>query len=331
MKKTALWVTAATLAVLAGIYGLWDHSATPADRAASLLREARYALQRGNNEKALEAFESAAALDLRSFQARMGIATAQTLRRRFAEAVRALREATPLAGVNPEAWASLARGFRHARATQEAVSAYGTAVDLAPDRTDLLIELADLYSSGGADDEALAAYRRAELDHADRADLHAGVGRIHIRQGTLDSAAARFGRALREDPGNPDLLAERAQVDLRLGFPERAVPGLRQALDREPYHLHARYLLGRALLKLGRQEEAKGELATFERYRRIVDQIQSLEESGAEHPTAEAYHTLSHLYARVGQDSLSEHTFKRATELDPMVTAQEAINRLNTY
>ncbi len=123
MTKTALWITVSALAVLAGIYGLWGRSVSPIDRAASLLQEARYALQRGNNEEALEAFERAAVLDPRSLQARMGIATAQTLRRRFAEAVRALHKATPLAGVNPEAWTSLARGFRGARATQEAVSA----------------------------------------------------------------------------------------------------------------------------------------------------------------------------------------------------------------
>ena len=332
-KRVTIPVLIALL--LAGI-GYFRMSATsPSQQAAALCIEGDEALLRADDEGALAAYRKARDKDPDNPQSHLGIARVQIRRRQFVQAARTLRSVVSLAGDDAETWIALARVFRDARAFEQGISVYSKAIELAPERTELLIELGNLYSSwehkGLHEVEAEKCYRQAEALWPDDPRIHAGLGRLFSLQSAYDSAAVRLRQALRHKPEDPELLTDFAEVAILRGTPQKAPPYLRQALTADPYHPRARYFLGRTYLMVGQKAEADREFAIFKRQKKVWDQIQSLEKSAAERPTAEAYQMLSHLYARMDRDSLAAERLRRATALDPMVTIPQEVDQTGAF
>lgn len=132
-------------------------------------------------------------------------------------------------------------------------------------------------------------------------------------------------------PGDAGLLCDLGEVSLRGGRAEEAVVYFEGALRRDPRLARARYLLGRAYVRAGREEEGRRELEAFARQGRHAGRIELLEKAMAERPTAEGYLELSHLYASLGQDSLAAVYLTRATGLDPMKAAPQEVERMGRW
>lgn len=332
-KRVTIPVLIALL--LAGIGYFWMSAASPSRQAAALCTAGDEALLRADDEGALAAYRKARDKDPDNPRGHLGIARVQIRRRRFVQAARTLKPVVALAGNDAETWVALARLLRDARALEQGIPVYSKAIELAPERTELLIELGNLYSSWGHKGlhvvEAEKCYRRAEALRPDDPRIHTGLGRLFSLQGTYDSAAVRLKQALRHKPEDPELLTDFAEVAILRGTPRKAPPYLRQALAADPYHPRARYFLGRTYLMVGQEAEADREFAVFKRQKKVWDQIQSLEKSAAERPTAEAYQMLSHLYARMGRDSLAAQRLRRATALNPMVTIPQEVDQTGAF
>ncbi len=121
-----------------------------------------------------------------------------------------------------------------------------------------------LYHNRLALDAAAAAYaRRVALTPNDSA-AHVDLGEVYRVQGRLDAAMREFLMAALLDPGSATAFATIGQIHAAAGRDTDAVTMLRRAADLDGSHLEARYALSRALMRLGRMEEARMELEVFE-------------------------------------------------------------------
>ena len=89
---------------------------------------------------------------------------------------------------------------------------------------------------------------------------HFTYGRLVTELGEFEQAKASFGRVVELDPYLPDGYTALADIELRMDEPARALELLERALALFPDTKGVRYLRGMALVRLGRDEEARAEL-----------------------------------------------------------------------
>jgi tetratricopeptide (TPR) repeat protein len=113
-------------------------------------------------------------------------------------------------------------------------------------------------------DRAVTAYRqRVRIAPNDR-DAHFDLGEVYRAQDKLDDALVEYLAAALIDPANARTFGMLGQVEAAAGRDEHAVVMLRRAVTLDSGLLDARYALSRALLRLGRTEEAQAELHAYE-------------------------------------------------------------------
>jgi tetratricopeptide (TPR) repeat protein len=113
-------------------------------------------------------------------------------------------------------------------------------------------------------DAAAAAYRhRVRIAPNDR-DAHFDLGEVYRAQDKLDEARVEYLAAALLDPTSAKTFGMLGQVEAAAGRDEAAVIMLRRAVALDAGLLEARYALSRALLRLGRSEEAQQELRAYE-------------------------------------------------------------------
>lgn len=117
-------------------------------------------------------------------------------------------------------------------------------------------------------DAAAGAYqRRVALTPLAR-DARLDLGAVYRAQDRLEDALAEFLIAALLDPKSARAFAAIGQVHADGGDDQKALTMLRRAIALDDTLLDARYAASRALLRLGREEEARRELAAFERLQR---------------------------------------------------------------
>jgi Tfp pilus assembly protein PilF len=200
-----------------------------------------------------------------------------------------------------------------------------------PKATTPLIRQGSLYLSTAMDSLAKVSFEKAATIDPDDGRIHAGLGRVHIRNGNPDSAAVYLQVALEQTPTDPDLVCDYSNILLQETREVEAIRLLENVLESNPYHPRIRYMLSRCYAAVDRKLEAARQTKTFERLRRTNQQIQSLENAVAEQPTANNYSALSHLYSRTGRDSLARASYRRATTLDPLVTAPQESHGFGSF
>jgi tetratricopeptide (TPR) repeat protein len=108
------------------------------------------------------------------------------------------------------------------------------------------------------------AYRqRVRIALNDR-DAHFDLAEVYRAQDKLDEARVEYLAAALIDPASARTFGMIGQVDAAAGRDDDAVVMLRRAVTLDAGLLEARYALSRALLRLGRTEEAQQELRAFE-------------------------------------------------------------------
>ena len=109
--------------------------------------------------------------------------------------------------------------------------------------------------------------RRVALTRLSR-DARLDLGAVYQSQDRLDDALAEFLIAALLDPKSARAFAAIGQLQADRGEDEAALRMLRRAIDLDATLLDARYAASRALLRLGRADEARQELQVFERLQR---------------------------------------------------------------
>jgi tetratricopeptide (TPR) repeat protein len=113
-------------------------------------------------------------------------------------------------------------------------------------------------------DRAAAAYAKRVLMNPDDSAAHIDQGEVRRAQEKLQEALAEYMVAALIDPRSARPFAMMGLVHASEGRDEQAVNMLRKAVALDPGHLEARYALSRALLRLGRADEARQELLVFQ-------------------------------------------------------------------
>ena len=112
-------------------------------------------------------------------------------------------------------------------------------------------------------DEAVAAYeRRIALAPNDSA-AHAALAEVYRARDDADAALVEAAAAALLDPTSATPLVMIGQLHAAAGRDAEALPVLQRATGLAPDDAEARYALGRALLRLGRADEAQRQLDVF--------------------------------------------------------------------
>lgn len=159
-------------------------------------------------------------------------------------------------------------------------------------RTHHLLALA--LSGQGRFDAALAEIEAAARDADQNPEVHRAFGNILLKQGRAAEAVHRYRRAL----------------ELAGAF--------RQRTGLEVPDLHRwRYELAQALTRLGRDEEARVELAHYERQQTSEIELRNLERRAGDQRSPAAHHEYAEALQRAGRVKEAVRALRAALAVDP--------------
>jgi len=178
---------------------------------------------------------------------------------RNAEAIAPLQAAVVLRRDHAEAWTML--GLAHFRSGHypEALQAAQAAIRIDPKEAAPYLLLARIYSNRGTAQQTMDAVQAYLKRSNTPAPGYYFLGRLYYRRADKRNAVEYLRRALDSDPENPDYLAMLGRVYCELGDAGERVEGkslLEQALARRPNDWETHEVLGRALMRERRFEEA---------------------------------------------------------------------------
>jgi tetratricopeptide (TPR) repeat protein len=218
-------------------------------------------------EPGLNALRRAIRLDPSYERPRIDLARAQFDRGQFADAATVLTET--LAAIPDSGRARYLLGLVHQRQGN-----YAAAMDdftvAAAQRP--LLGLNSIYQTIGAlrrsqqdYDGAIDSFARRITLVPNDAVAHHELGEMYFRKSRLPEALAEYTVELLLDPSRTAAHVGVAQVQLRDGRFEEAAVSSRRAVTLDAAQKEARYVLGTALRRLGRPDEANRELAEYQR------------------------------------------------------------------
>jgi tetratricopeptide (TPR) repeat protein len=114
-------------------------------------------------------------------------------------------------------------------------------------------------------DGAIKAYARRITLNPNNGEAHRSLGEIYYLQGRDDEALAEFLVAVWIDPMDARAYTALGKVQVRAQRYAEAVPVLQRAVALDPGRADAHYALGQALARIGKVEDARREIAEFER------------------------------------------------------------------
>jgi len=219
----------------------------------------------GQQDKSAMQLREAVRLNPRDERSRIALADVQVVSRQADAALETLRGTIRDLPESGEAHWQLGR-IEQALGDADAVRSFERAAT-----KPIVAGLARLYAIIGQAyhaqfdlDGAAKAYRqRVEIAPNDR-DAHFDLAEVYRGQDKLDEARVEYLAAALIDPTLAKTFGMLGQVEAAAGRDEEAVAMLRRAVTLNAGLLEARYALSRALLRLGRTDEAQQELRAFE-------------------------------------------------------------------
>jgi tetratricopeptide (TPR) repeat protein len=160
-----------------------------------------------------------------------------------------------------------------------AIANYHEAIRLNPKLPGLLFDFgAVLYKS---DDPKLKAEAEAQFKAAlaanpqdEKAQLM--IGQVAAQRGDLKAAYDAESQAVEMQPNDGDAWTEFAKILISMNERDKARALLEHALEIDPTNYTAHYRLGTLYRQQGKQEEARRELADYQKYKDMKDQLRAL-------------------------------------------------------
>lgn len=220
----------------------------------------------GGLEAADRAFDAAARLGSDTERARLSRADVSMAAGNPAAALESLRETIAAVPGSVQAhWrrGRIQQGLGDDAAAIEAFTAVATARPLAG-AAQVHAAIGRLRHNRLELEAAASAYEARARATPNAAAAHLDLAAVYRAQDRVDAARREALVAALVEPGRPAALVVVGQMHVEAGRDEPAVAVLRRAIALDPDLLEARYALARALLRMGRGEEARQELAVFE-------------------------------------------------------------------
>jgi tetratricopeptide (TPR) repeat protein len=136
----------------------------------------------------------------------------------------------------------------------------------------LLAASTDAKHQNEAEQEYLAALKENPFD--ERAEC--GLGKIYAARGDLPQAAKHYSNAVGLQADDAEANSGMAQTLIGLNQPSNALRYLEKAVKLEPTDAYDHYRLSRLYRQEGRIEDAKRELALYQKYRTMKEKLRTL-------------------------------------------------------
>jgi tetratricopeptide (TPR) repeat protein len=187
------------------------------------------------------------------------------------EALLSLSLAAPQSGQMQQA---IGHELERIRDLTGAVAAFRKAIVADPNLPGIHFELAEaLHGSDNQSDRAQAEQEYAIALERNPHEVQAAVrlGDLQTDRGDLDSAAKLYQRALTQQPSNADAALGLARIYTERDESEKALPLLQQVLAADPTNILAHFRLSAVYRKMHRPDDAKREVAEYQKYKAIKD------------------------------------------------------------
>lgn len=281
-----LAVSYAVIGKAADAEALWEKvTDRDPDRAAACSNLARLAMDRGDDERALEYLERGRSASLASWPL-YGLFALYYRDRKEADNARDMLsefiERTDPSYIPADAYLSYARLCLETGLKEEAVSALEAARDLAgnsvagrkaqlilfsiehPEDLQRLTE-AEYSAYSGEPKEALETLTKLEEEHPGLWSINIALGMAYNRLKSPERALAELHKADKKAPNEPDVLSTLGMLYFEIGQYEKATEFLGRAVDIDPNHPGTLCRMAVLLMNAGRTEEARGYLERAER------------------------------------------------------------------
>lgn len=160
-----------------------------------------------------------------------------------------------------------------------AIENYRKALKLDPSLPGLHFELAEMLnlSTNPADRaEAKQQYEDALKVNPFDEQSERRLGEIAEQSDDLKQAQERYERAVELRPDDPDANVGLAKVFMDMSEPRKARPLLEKAIQLDPTSAVAHFRLSTVYRQLGRTDDAKHELAEYQKYKAMKDKLEDL-------------------------------------------------------
>jgi tetratricopeptide (TPR) repeat protein len=217
--------------------------------------------------KSIEHLRAAIRLAPGDERARMTLAEGLAGARRLAEAERELIEGGENGMQSGQLRYQLARLYERQSLLSQAAKSFHDSEALGPivGRDEFYRSLGSLLVNQADFEGAVAAYARRIEANPNSSEAHRQLGEIFFLQGRDEEALTEFLTATWLDPRDARAHAAAGQVQVRLLKYADAIAALERTLSLDPGLREARYALGSSLMRLGRADDARRELALFEK------------------------------------------------------------------
>lgn len=192
------------------------------------------------------------------------------------DALLSLSLAAPQSGEMQQA---IAHELMRNRDVAGAIASFRKAIVANPNLPGIHFELGEaLRESDSQENRAAAEHEYALALERNPREVQAAVrlGDFHSDRGELDLAATLYQRALGEQPNNADALLGMSRVLSERNENEKALPLLEQVLQADPTNMLAHFRLSALYRKLHRPEDARRELADYQKYKAIKDKLREV-------------------------------------------------------
>jgi tetratricopeptide (TPR) repeat protein len=153
-----------------------------------------------------------------------------------------------------------------------AIARYREAIAIDPKRSDLHFELAEMLNSSSSESDKAAAekqYRIAlSLDPFDEKSV-CRLGDAAVRRADSSGAEKYYNQALKMQPNDAEANRSLAKVLMGEHRSKEALPLLEKSLAIEPFNPSAHYRLSVLYRELGRSEDARREIAQFQKLKKM--------------------------------------------------------------
>jgi tetratricopeptide (TPR) repeat protein len=212
-----------------------------------------------------------------------------------------------------------------------AMEDYLRALDRDPKLDEVRLRLAEMFLEDKQAPEALPLLTQLMQERPDNPVVRARLGSCLFLQGRSSEARQLLESALAELPKDPTLLSSLASLELQDGNAAAAERFANQILATDESDTEALFLLSSAYQQLGRIDEAKNALRSYQEKRAIVDRINDLLKDATDTPNAHAddYAEIGQSFLKIGREKFGVYWLEQALERD--ATCQKAHQAFADY
>lgn len=174
---------------------------------------------------------------------------------------------------------AIAHELERIRDLTGAIAAFRRAIAIDPNLPGIHFELAEaLHGSASQADRAEAEHEYAIALEKNPREVQAAVRLADLQadRGDLNSATSLYEGVLKQQPNNADAELGLARIYSQKNEDDKALPLIQQVLAEDPANMLAHFRLSALYRKMHRPDDAKRELAEYQKYKEIKDGLRQV-------------------------------------------------------